>query len=255
MTTFVVTTSADVANGDVSENDLSLREAIELANANPGADRITFADGIDYVALTDKLPTISDGLRLVGGGDVVLDANADGDFDAEDTAEERNRRGLDIQGEDIEVTIDGLTITGGSISDGTGGGGIRSGADSHLKIVDSLIVRNWVGGRLPLGTGSGGGILAGGDCEILRTRIHENCAGDEGGGIAVGGDCRIERSRITATWTAISGSMTAEASLQKAICLRNTHRCEKDAIREGLRSGGGIHARGDVRMIDAKSVQ
>src|SRR5687768_8990040 len=46
MTTFVVTTSVDVANGDVSENDLSLREAIELANTTLGAERITFADGI-----------------------------------------------------------------------------------------------------------------------------------------------------------------------------------------------------------------
>ena len=127
MTTFVVTTSADVANGDVSENDLSLREAIELANANPGADRITFADGIDYVALTDKLPTISDGLRLVGGGDVVLDANADGDLDPATTAEDGNRRGLDIRGDGIAVTIDGLTITGGSRSATDGGGGIRSG--------------------------------------------------------------------------------------------------------------------------------
>ena len=140
MTTFVVTTSADVANGDVSENDLSLREAIELANASSGADRITFADGIDYIALTDKLPTISDGLRLVGGGDVVLDANADGDFDPATTAEDGNRRGLDIRGDDIAVTIDGLTITGGSAS--AGGAGIRSGRRVDLAVVDSRIAGN-----------------------------------------------------------------------------------------------------------------
>ena len=44
---------------------------------------------------------------------MVLDANADGDFDPATTAEEGNRRGLDIRGDDIAVTIDGLTITGG----------------------------------------------------------------------------------------------------------------------------------------------
>ena len=133
MTTFVVTTSVDVANGDVSENDLSLREAIELANASAGADRITFADEIDYIALTDKLPTISDGLRLVGGGDAVLDANADGDFDPGTTAEDGDRRGLDIKGDDIagdDRRIDGSPAA--SISDGSGGG-IRSDAVFDLK--------------------------------------------------------------------------------------------------------------------------
>ena len=83
MATFVVTTSRDVANGDVSEDDLSLREAITLANSRAGADRIVFAEDIDEVKLRDALPRISDDLKLVGGGHVALDANADsrdGDF-------------------------------------------------------------------------------------------------------------------------------------------------------------------------------
>jgi len=187
MTTFVVTTSADVANGDVSPNDLSLREAMELANTRPGADRITFADGVDYVALADKLPTISDDLRLIGGGDVVLDANADGDFDPRTTAEDGSRRGLDIRGDKIAVTIDGLTITGGSTS--FGGGGIRSERDVDLVVVDSSVVGN------NDDRGSGGGIKSLGDLKLLRTSVLDN-VGSAGGGIAVFGDALVADSTI-----------------------------------------------------------
>ena len=155
MTTFVVTTSADVANGDVSENDLSLREAIELANASSGRDRITFGDGIDYVALNEALPTISDGLRLVGGGKVTLDANADGDHDPETFAQGfvNAQRGLDIDGDGISVSIQGLSITGGSVSltggsvspeeqdPRNGGGGIRSSAGVELAVIDSVVIK------------------------------------------------------------------------------------------------------------------
>jgi hypothetical protein len=139
MATFVVTTSRDVANGDLSENDLSLREAITLTNARAGADRIMFAEDIDEVKLRDALPRISDDLKLVGGGHATLDANADsrnGDF----------RRALDIGGpsREISVTLDGLTVTGGhtDYTFSKGGGGIRAGAAVNLRIVDCTIEGN-----------------------------------------------------------------------------------------------------------------
>ena len=112
MTTFVVTTSADVANGDVSENDLSLREAIELANANGGPDRIRFANGIDLITLRDALPSVTESLAIRGRGSVTIDANAQ---------PEQPRRALDFDGAE-RVVIDGLVITGGRVNSEDGGG-------------------------------------------------------------------------------------------------------------------------------------
>src|SRR4029078_9050198 len=42
----VVDTQADTVDGDYSAGNLSLREAISLANANPGTDSITFAPSL-----------------------------------------------------------------------------------------------------------------------------------------------------------------------------------------------------------------
>jgi hypothetical protein len=226
MTAFVVTTFDDVANGDVSENDLSLREAIALANARPGGDRITFADTIDYVALTDELPTISDSLRLVGGRNVVLDANADGDFDPATTADEGNRRALDIGGGDIAVTIDGLTITGGSTS--SGGGGIRSARNVDLTLVDGRIAANRDHGD------AGGGILADGNLTLRRSVVADNISTGEGGGIAVRfGEARIVHSRIEGNEANRGGGIEAHH-------LTMLH--SQVAMNRAVSGGGGIAA-------------
>jgi len=137
MSVIIVTASKDVDNGDLSKDNISLREAISLANDRPGFDRIEFADHIDTIRLRDALPRINDDLRLVGGGDVVLDANAD-------PSSGEHRRALDIGGHsrEIEVTIKDLTITGGDAGDPVGGGGVRSGQTADLAIVDCTIAGN-----------------------------------------------------------------------------------------------------------------
>ena len=48
----VVDTTADESDGDFSTGDLSLREAIELTNANPGADEIAFAAALAGSTIT-----------------------------------------------------------------------------------------------------------------------------------------------------------------------------------------------------------
>jgi hypothetical protein len=241
MTTFVVTTSADVANGDVSPDDLSLREAIELANASSGADRITFADGIDYVALTDELPTISDGLRLVGGGNVVLDANADGDLDPGTTAEEGSRRGLTMEGDGVAVTVDGLTITGGSTESGGGGGGIWSGGGVDLKIVGCEIVRNTAGYDY------GGGIRAFGNLTLVRSSIEGNI-GFAGGGVFAQGTTRVSHSTIKGNESGSGGGIysVGPLSLWHSVIVAN------QAVHTYGGNGGGIWAAGDVSLVASR---
>lgn len=76
---FRVTTLADTV--DATDGVLSLREAIEQANAAPGRDRITFDSGLRgaTISLDSDLPTITDDLAIVGDrqnrgpGGIILD--------------------------------------------------------------------------------------------------------------------------------------------------------------------------------------
>jgi hypothetical protein len=230
MAQFVVTVAEDVSNSDTSSGDLSLREAIQLANANGVSDTITFASGINEITLQDSLPTITADLTIRGGRSVTLDANADGDSDAATSVDEfgeepvAERRGLDFNGAG-DVTIDGLTITGGYIIDEFGGG-IRANSVGSVSIVGSTLVSN-VAGR-------GGGLSASGVAELFLTdsSITENYAhGDArpytrydafGGGAYTNGGVTVARCEIT----------------NNAASAYNSY-------------GGGICARGDVRLIDS----
>jgi hypothetical protein len=221
MASFIVTVEEAVADGDLSAGDLSIREAIQLANARSGADSITFADDVRYIALGAALPSIIDDLRLVGGGDVVLDANADGDRNPLSTAEDGNRRALDIRGGDIAATIDGLTITGGSA---VGGGGIRAGSGVDLTVSDSRIVRNRDHGDC------GGGIEAEDDLTLVRSVVRDNVA-VAGGGLAVFGDARVLHSTV-----------------------RSNSSSELASSVDGLYGGGGIYAAGGLVLRDSRVV-
>ena len=58
----------------------SLREAIKLANDNPGEDTIVFADDLSgVIQLTNGEITISDEVTIIGGGDITITGDADGD--------------------------------------------------------------------------------------------------------------------------------------------------------------------------------
>ena len=96
---------------------LSLREALALADANPGADTIEFAAAYlanqTIVLQQGELTVASD--VTVDGGDLGITIDANG-----------ASRVLHLQG-GAEVTLDGLTLTGGRTTDDDfedNGGGI-----------------------------------------------------------------------------------------------------------------------------------
>ncbi len=134
-----VTTAADVT--DPNDGLVSLREAIEAANANPGAETIDFDASLSGtpILLSQGQLTVNDDLTITGLGmdETVLDAQG-------------TSRVLEVSG-DIDVTLSDLTVTGGSTA-GDGGGILNNG--DTLSLFNTTVSGNSAGG-------DGGGIFNG----------------------------------------------------------------------------------------------
>jgi len=183
----VVTTASDVV--DATDGLTSLREAILLANSQSGADTITFGGPVftdanpDTITLSLGQLAITDSVTINGTGASSL--TIDGNNSSRVFYLYNNSATLDI-------TLSGMTITGGSANQG---GGIID-FDENLTLVDSVVTGNSA-------TGKGGGLWADGfnmTLTIRRTEISGNTSGDDGGGIYVedtGGLLTIEDSTIS----------------------------------------------------------
>jgi parallel beta-helix repeat protein/predicted outer membrane repeat protein len=192
---FVVTTASDIV--DPTDGLTSLREALDLANSTPGADAITF----DGPVFTDQNPdtidlslgqlTISDSVTISGTGASNLTIDANG----------TSRVFYLFQSlATIDVTLSGMTITGGNANIG---GGIKN-LDESLTLVDSVVTGN-------SSSAKGGGLWADGfnmTLTIRRSVISNNTSGDDGGGIYVedtGGLLTIEDTTISGNHTSGDG--------------------------------------------------
>ncbi len=113
---FVVTTLVDELDGDRTDGDVSLREAIAVANANPGTDVITFSESISLnpstIALTLGELEITESISIVGPAQQLLRIAA-----AEDS---RIFNMADAAG---TWEVSNLTLTGGEALSGEGRGG------------------------------------------------------------------------------------------------------------------------------------
>ncbi|MEM7530143.1 MAG: hypothetical protein AAF416_21240, partial [Pseudomonadota bacterium] len=180
MATFIVTSVDDETDDDTS---LSLREALALANADPGADLITFADELSGSTLTLTMG------QLEIDGDLIIDGDLDDDATPDITlvADSASRVFDVLSG---AVTLDGLTITGGdptsapqgifnpfedtlNINLDQAGGGIRSLTEDMLTITNTAITDN-------RGEG-GGGILSLGALQLENVDLLRNDAVRDGG--------------------------------------------------------------------------
>ena len=155
---FVVTTATDVVSG--SDGLTSLREAITLANGTAGADTITFGDGSAIVGGTNFIDATADTITLLTGQLAITDsATITGTGTANLTVSGNNSSrvfnindGLTVANNAspaANVTLSGLTITGGSSNSG---GGIFVFED-NLTLLDSVVTGN-------ASTGKGGDCLA-----------------------------------------------------------------------------------------------
>lgn len=190
----------------------SLRQAIENANAAAGADAVVFQAGLSgTIALSSGQLEITDSVDIQGPGAAALSISAG---NASRVFYLYNASAL------LDVTISGLTVTGGSAGVGAGiadfgenlvlegvtitgnaaagdGGGLwANGSAMSLTLRDSNVTGNTAGS-------DGGGIYIedlGGPLLIQNTVISGNDAGGEGGGIYLygpDGDTTIEGSTIS----------------------------------------------------------
>ena len=195
----VVTTTVDVV--DATDGVVSLREAITFANNQAGVDTVTFASGTGDAFATGGLIRLTQG-ELLATEALNIDASAvaagvtiSGDSAGDDTLiagsfitdainntnTSDNSRVLNVTGGDSDLTIRGLTLTGGVAN--SDGGGINFASSGELTLEQSIVSGN-------SSVGDGGGISVFGDyaqTTITNSTISGNSA-NFGGGISSGVD-------------------------------------------------------------------
>lgn len=188
MATFTVTNLFDSGSG-------SLRDFISTANSSQGADTIDFDSMLSgAINLTGGELGISDDLTIngLGADQLTLDAGGnsrvfnvnDGNYDS-----------------DLEVGIEGLTITGGNALDNSFpiGGGIFNW--ETLTVSNSTISGNTA-------SGGGGGISSnGGTLTVNNSTISGNIASSDGGGgiDIIGADLTVSNSTISGNTATFGG--------------------------------------------------
>ena len=161
LTTFVVNALGDLDDGDPNNDQTTLREAVNRANANPDEDLITFN-------LTDRTITLQSGelslnrnVKIVGpgAGALVISGN--------------NAMRVFKVNPGVTAEISELTIFNGK--HGSEGGGISN--EGTLTLIDSVIEENRVVVTIPNGLARGGGLNnygAGATLNIVRSIIRGN---------------------------------------------------------------------------------
>jgi hypothetical protein len=155
-TEYVVTNATDEMDGDYSADDLSLREAVQLANQHPSNDTISFDPAIfsssQTITISSELD-ITSSLSIEGPGADVLTLDGDGDS-----------RLIHVNASAGQVEIFGMTLFDGIT-------GIRNDGDLHVDGIhfdSNETVTN------------GGAISNAGSLQITNSLFTNNVAGSQG---------------------------------------------------------------------------
>jgi predicted outer membrane repeat protein len=200
-----VTNDLDMVNGDTSSivnlvamdggDGISLREAIGAANADSGADTITFAD-----ALSGQTILLA-GTELVLTHPVTIDATAQAGNVAINA--QQWSRIFNITATTGDFTLRGLTLSGGRIANSVqAGGAIRSSTAGSLVVEQSI-----VSGNSGVGLNfypQGGGIFALGAVTLTQSTVSGNIA-TYGGGIYARGAVTLTQSTVSGNSAVVAG--------------------------------------------------
>ncbi len=187
---FVVTSTADTI--DANDGVITLREAINAANAKAGADTISFnlGSGAHTITLTNGQLHILDHLTINGSGaaNLTISGNQASRVFQIGTApiyDWANNRFIPTNAP--TVTLAGMTIANGVIRMNHGGGISNYG---NLTLTNSHLHHNAVS------IGGGGGIYNGGTLKIVKSLIQQNSSTINGGGITNDGKLELISSSV-----------------------------------------------------------
>ncbi len=190
-----VSTATDVVDGDYSAGQLSLREAVAIANFQSGTDTITFD-----AALASQTITLSDG-ELELTEDVVI-TGLGADLLTID-ANHQSRLFSIVLGTD--ATLSGLTLTRGDALGGSGGGAI------HNRGVLSLDQVEITDSRALGGQGRGGAIYTGGPASTSLLRLTITRSTFAGNSALEGGAIFTREASANITQATITGNTADRA--------------------------------------------
>jgi hypothetical protein len=231
--TFVVTTLSDSGEG-------SLRDAIAIANASPGADVITFQSGlIGVIDLTGGQMNITDTLAIKGPGADGLTINAHLQsriFLVDDHNAAK----------DSPLTLSGLTLLQGKhnpvLGESERGGAIAS--IESLNVSDCLFTRN-------LSTGSGGAIIVlqvpdgvPVHLDVRNSTFQSNSSELAAGAIGanVGGSITLKNNRFINNLAGTTGGAAAlQAGKNQTLLVQNCQFVENHASEAGAVFLAGDH--------------
>ena len=234
-TTFEVNSTADTDDGQCAPigtgNGCTLREAINAANADAGAETITFnstvfaAPGPYTINLTGALPNLSSDMTINGPGAKVLTVkrNTGGNYTVFTIASGN-------------VTLDGLTISNGNAGAGSGGG-ILNNSTGIVTVSNSAISGNTAGA-------DGGGILnnlAAGTLNITNSTISGNSAAHGGAlGIVSSATVNITNSTISGNLATLDGGGVYNLNSTTVITASTITNNRADNDTNGSGTGGGV---------------
>jgi predicted outer membrane repeat protein len=193
----VVDNAGDAIDGDYSAGNLTLREALALANAaTGGVDTITFAAGLHGQTITagQGEMRIEGPTQINGPGAALLTLSGNNT--------NRIFNISDGTASIIDVAIRGVTLTGGRSANG----GAISMAAENLLIENAIVTAN-------TSTGLGGAIwfsTAGATLTINNSTVSNNTATNNGGAIGTSGGSNtiaFNNSTFTGNKSSISGGV------------------------------------------------
>lgn len=181
--------------------ECTLRAAIQEANALGGVEAITVPAGNYTLTLANPDPVSiaapsfdTDDFAATGDLDVRANVSIIGAGAAQTVIDAGGiDRVFEIDpGDDgIHVTLEGVTIRGGTTDGGNGGGIYNNG---RLTVSDSVVTGNTASD--PDDARAGGGIYTNGPMSLVNVVISENSA-DDGGGLLVAGGSTTTLDRVT----------------------------------------------------------